>query len=127
MSEEEHCIVAIHNPVRLDEFSEPEPDVALLKYRSDFYKTRHPGSDDVFLRIEVAGFSLDHDRDKLPLYGRAGIPEVWIVNLRDEVIEVHREPHFTGYGSKTVLRAGDQANPLSFPDVAVDVAELLKR
>jgi hypothetical protein len=49
------------------------------------------------------------------------------VNLNDVTIEIYREPHFTGYGGKTVLRAGDQAKPLAFPDVAVDVAELLKR
>ena len=82
----------------------------------------------MFLLIEVADVSLDYDREqKLPAYGRAGIPEVWIVNLRDQGIEVYREPHFAGYGSKTILRAGDQAKPQAFPDVAVDVAELLKR
>jgi Uma2 family endonuclease len=51
---------------------------------------------------------------------------VWIVNLNELTLDIYREPHFTGYGSKTVLRAGDQARPLAFPDVAVDVAELLK-
>jgi Uma2 family endonuclease len=64
---------------------------------------------------------------KLPLYGRAGVVEVWIVNLEDLSIQINREPHFNGYGSKTVLRAGDQARPLAFPDTVVDVAELLKR
>ena len=124
---EERCIVSIRNPVRLDEFSEPEPDVAVLKYRPDYYKIRHPGSDDVFLLIEVADVSLDYDRDKLPIYGRAGISEVWIVNLVDQTIQVHREPHFTGYGSKTILRAGDKATPQIFPEVTVGIAEFLKR
>ena len=120
------CIVSIHNPVRLDEFSEPEPDVALLKYRADYYKTRHPGPEDVFLLIEVADVSLDYDRDKLPMFGRAGITEVWIVNLVNQTIEVYREPHFTGYRSKANLRAGDKAMPEAFPNIAVDVAALLK-
>ena len=53
--------------------------------------------------------------------------EVWIVNLNELTIEVYREPHFTGYGSKTVLHPGDQAVPQVFPDAAVDVGELLKR
>lgn len=71
---------------------------------------------------------MDADQEsKLPAYGRANIPEVWVVNLAELTAEVYREPHFTGYGSKVVLRAGDQARPLAFPDVAVDVAELLKR
>jgi len=100
----------------------------LLKYRSDYYSTRHPGAEDVLLLIEVADASLSYDREeKLPTYGRAGIAEVWIVNLQDATIEVYREPHFTGYGNTTLLRAGDQAKPLAFPDATVDVAELLKR
>ena len=68
------------------------------------------------------------DREfKVPAYGRAGIPEVWIVNLADRTIEVYREPHFAGYGSKIILRAGDEARPRAFSDVAVDVADLLNR
>ena len=56
-----------------------------------------------------------------------GVAEVWIVDLNALTIEVYRKPHFTGYGSRTVLRAGDQALSQAFPDAAVDVAELLKR
>ena len=124
---EERCIISIRNPVHLDDYSEPQPDVMLVKYVPNYYTTRHPGPDDVLLLVEVADASLDYDReDKLPAYGRAGISEVWIVNLNDETIEVYREPHFTGYGSKTILRAGDQAVPQAFPDVTVNVAELLK-
>jgi Uma2 family endonuclease len=78
--------------------------------------------------IEVADTSLTRDsQEKLPAYGRAGIAEVWIVNLNDETIEVYRQPHFDGYASKTVLAAGDTAKPQAFPDVAVNVADLLKR
>ena len=56
-----------------------------------------------------------------------GVPEAWIVNLNELSVEVYREPHFTGYGNKTVLKAGATATPLAFPDVAVRVGELLKR
>jgi hypothetical protein len=65
--------------------------------------------------------------DYLAAYGRAGIAEVWIVNLNEKTIEVYREPRFTGYGSRTVLCAGDKAAPRAFPDVAVEVTEFLKR
>jgi Uma2 family endonuclease len=120
--------MAVQDPVRLDDQSEPQPDMMLLKPSSDFYRKRHPQPEDVFLLIEVSDTSLTTDRvTKLPAYGRAGVAETWIVNLADLTIEVYREPHFTGYGSKTVLRPGDQARPTAFPDVAVDVAELLKR
>jgi Uma2 family endonuclease len=118
----------VQNPVRLDDHSEPQPDLMLAKPSPDFYRKRHPQPADVFLLVEISDTSLTTDREaKLPAYGRAGIAEVWIVNLADLTVEVYREPHFTGYGSKTVLRAGDQAKPQEFPDVAVDVAELLKR
>jgi len=120
--------VSTQDPVRLDDHSEPEPDVMLLKPLADDYTGRHPRPDDVFLLIEASDTTLDYDRqEKLPAYGRAGVPEVWIVNLIDAGIEVYREPHFTGYGARMVLRAGDTARPQAFPDVAVDVGELLKR
>ena len=116
------------NPVHLGDYSEPQPDLMLLKPSADFYRKRHPQPEDVCLLIEVSDTSLTTDReDKLPAYGHAGITEVWIVNLVDLTVEVYREPHFTGYGSTTILRAGDQAVPKAFPDVAVDVGELLKR
>jgi Uma2 family endonuclease len=118
----------VQNPAHLDDHSEPQPDLMLVKPSPDFYRKRHPQPADVFLLIEVSDTSLATDRDdKLPAYGHAGIAEVWIVNLADLTVEVYREPHFTGYGSKTILRAGDQAKSQAFPDVAVDVAELLKR
>jgi Uma2 family endonuclease len=121
-------IVSTQDPLRLADHSEPEPDLALLKPSPDVYAGRHPQPDDVFLLIEVSDSTLDYDREeKIPAYGRAGIAEVWIVNLNNATLEVYRDPHFTGYGSKTVLSAGDQVAPQAFPDAVVDVAELLKR
>ena len=121
-------VISVQNPVRLDDHSEPQPDLMLLRPVPDFYRKRHPQQNDVFLLIEVSDTTLEYDRDqKLPAYGGAGVPEVWIVNLNETTIEVYHEPNFTGYGRKTVLRAGDQAKPKAFPDVVVDVAELLKR
>jgi len=119
-------IVLSQHPVRLDEHSEPQPDVMLLKPIQDDYTNRLPWPDDVYLLVEVSELNLDRE-EKLPLYGRTGIVEVWIVNLVDQTIEVYREPHFSGYGSKTILRPGDQARPQAFADVGVDVTELLKR
>lgn len=120
--------LSVQNPAQLDAHSEPRPDVALLRPAGDFYRRKHPGPEDVFLLIEVADSSLEQDREqKLPAYGRAGIPEVWIVNLKDLVVEIYREPHFEGSVAKNVLSSGDQARPLAFPDVSVDVGELLRR
>ncbi len=116
------------NPLRLDDHSEPEPDVMLLKPSPDDYTSGHPRAEDVFLLVEVSDTSFTTDVEKkLPAYGRAGVMEVWIVNLDEATIEIYREPHFGGYHSKTVLRVGDHARPLAFPDAVVDVAELLRR
>jgi len=121
-------LTQVQDPVHLDDHSEPEPDLALLKPAADFYRRRHPQPEDVFLLVEVSDATLATDQeDKLPAYGRAGIAEVWIVNLNELTVEIYREPNFAGYASKTILRAGDQASPQAFPDAAVDVAELLKR
>jgi len=116
------------NPVTLDDYSEPQPDLMLLKPAADDYTTALPAPDDVFLLIEVSDSTVASDREKkLPLYGRAGIREVWIVNLPDQSIEIYRDPHYQGYASTEILRPGSQARPLAFPDVAVDVADLLRR
>lgn len=92
------AIVAIQNPVRLDGYSEPQPDIALLRPRDDFYATAHPGPGDVLLIVEVADSTLRFDRDtKLPLYARHGIPEVWLVDIDNAQFTIHRDPQAQGY------------------------------
>lgn len=119
--------VSPQNPLKLDANSEPEPDVVLAQPRPDDYTRSHPTPENVYLVVEVADTTLDLDRkEKLPLYGRAGICEVWIVNLDELTVEVYREPHFDGYASRAVLRCGEQAAPAAFPDVRVNVGELLR-
>ena len=120
-------LVSAQDPVHLDPHSEPQPDLMLLRPMADDYTSRHPVPEDVFLLIEVADTTLDFDREqKLPLYGRAGIAEVWIVNLLARTIEIYREPHFSGYSWHRFLGSGEKASPLAFPDVGLEVAELFK-
>lgn len=121
-------LVSNQNPVRLNPHSEPQPDLVIVRFADDYYKERHPTPDDVLLLIEVADSSLDYDRgDKLAAYGKAGIEEYWLVNLKEQCVEIYREPHFTGYASTRVLKPGDHAAPAAFSDVMVDLAELLRR
>jgi len=121
-------LVVAQNPVRLGPRSEPQPDFLLVKPAADDYKTRHPVPEDVLLLIEVAESSLAYDRNrKIPAYGRAGISEVWIVNLLEQNIEVFRDPHFTGYASIQKFGAGDTVHIQAFPDVGIEVGALLKR
>ena len=87
-------------PVRIPDFDEPEPDVAVVVGPRDRYRVRHPGPGDVTLLIEVSESSLDHDRsDKLRAYARGAIPTYWIVNLVDRRVEVYTEPVEGGYAS----------------------------
>jgi len=119
-------LVAVQDPVHLDDHSEPQPDLMLLKRSADFYGSRHPGPADVLLLIEVADSSLGYDRErKLPAYASAGISEVWIVNLNEHSVETYRGRHGTGYRSTAILRAGDQACPEAFKDAAIGVKEML--
>lgn len=121
-------LVWSQNPISLDQHSEPQPDLMLVKPSADRYRAKHPRPADVFLLVEVSDTTLDLDRnEKLSTYGRAGVPEVWSVNLLEHTIEVYREPNFPGYGAKTVARTDGHAKPQTFPDVVVDVAELLKQ
>lgn len=114
------------NPLRLSQRSAPQPDVVLLKPRKDFYAGGHPGPADVLLLVEVMDVSASYDRGvKLPLYARHGIPEVWLVDLEQERVEVYREPRAEGYSSATVLRRGERLASAAFPDLALAVEDLL--
>ena len=124
----ERWLVSAQNSFALDEYSEPQPDLMLLKPDPDDYVTRLATPDDIFLLIEVAYTTVKYDRErKLPAYGKGGVPEIWILNLPEQALEVYREPHYTGYGSSVILRTGDKASPQAFPDVVIDVGELLRR
>lgn len=120
------AVVSAQNPVRLGTYSEPQPDLALLRPRADFYASAHPGPGDTLLVIEVAETSLPFDRQiKLPLYARTGVPEVWIANLSEEAIEVHRQPSPDGYRDVSRRTRGEHVSPAAFPDVTLAVAEIL--
>ncbi len=117
----------IQNPLKLDDHSMVQPDVILLKLRPDFYRNGAPRPVDAHLVIEVADSSLSYDQhEKLPRYARAGIEEIWIVNVPDRQVEVHREPNFLNYSSTAILKPGQSASPAAFPDISIPVAELFR-
>lgn len=124
---QDRALVSVQNPVRLGEYSEPEPDLVLVRPRADFYAGAHPGPADVLLLVEVADTALPFDREvKLPLYGRFAIPEVWIVDLEGGRVEVFRDPSPAGYRTEHVYHRGDQAlAPQALPDLHVTPADIL--
>jgi len=93
-----HAIVSVQNPIHLGLYSAPQPDIALLKPRADYYARAHPEPKDILLVVEVSDATLPYDGEvKLPLDARSSIPEVWIVNLVDHRLEVYWEPSPEGY------------------------------
>ena len=119
------AIVDAQNPIVLGVRDQPQPDLTVLRPRVDGYR-QHPRAADLLLVIEVSDSSRAYDRDvKLPLYARAGIAEVWIVDLGGDRIEVYRDAESGGYRDVRVVPRGDTLSPSAFPDVAISVAEVL--
>jgi Uma2 family endonuclease len=119
-------IVSIQDPIRLDDFSEPQPDIAIVRWRDDFYKHGHPTPADVLLVIEVADSTVESDRTyKMPLYAKAGIPEAWLVNLHDEKIELYAEPADGAYQFTRDFNRGEDVQAHSIADLHVPVADVL--
>ena len=120
------ALVSIQNPVRLDDRSEPEPDVALLEPK-EVYGSRHPRPDDVLLLIEVADTTLDFDRDVKPLlYARAGVRELWVLALEEERVHVYRRPGANGYAEHAIVERGAALDITALPEVgAIPVAAML--
>jgi Uma2 family endonuclease len=120
------AVVRPGNALRLSETSEPQPDLALVRHRDDWYERALPGPSDIFLVVEVSLSTLAYDRsDKLYAYASAGVAEVWIVDLVHRRVEVHAEPGEAGYGSTRVAGRDDTVAPRAFPDDAIRVASFM--
>jgi Uma2 family endonuclease len=120
------AIVQAQGAFRADDLSRPQPDLALLRWRDDFYAAALARPDDVLLVVEVADSSLRFDRTvKRPAYARACVAETWIVDLNRGAVEVARRPSADGYGTITTHARGEVLAPQAFPGVAVAVADVL--
>ncbi len=119
-------IVRVQSPIALDAYSEPEPDLVLLRPRTDFYADAHPAASDVLLAIEVADTSVDYDREvKLPLYAHAGLPEVWLIDLQKGHIEVYARPQGGAYQQRVEVTADATLTSPTIPQLALAAADLL--
>jgi Uma2 family endonuclease len=122
----ESAIVRVQGPVRLDLYNLPEPDLALLRPRADFYASNHPGPVDILLIVEVAESSIDYDREtKASLYARSNVPEYWLVDINDNVLHCHRSPQRDAY--RTVRQYGrDQSlAPQLLPNCVISTNDLI--
>jgi Uma2 family endonuclease len=120
------ALVREEKPLVLGPHSVPEPDICVVPSRADYYAEGHPQT--ALLVVESADFSLAQDRlTKAAIYAAASIPEYWIVNLRDDCVEVHRgpEPRRRIYTDRSVARRGDALTLVAFPDITLAVSDLL--
>jgi Uma2 family endonuclease len=119
-------LLGVQNPIRLNDNSQPEPDLSLLIPRSDFYVSAHPQPEDIYLIIEVSDSTLDYDRNsKIPLYAEANIKEVWLVNLQEECLEVYRYPVNGIYQSIQKYEGEESIFVESFPEIELTLGEIL--
>ena len=119
-------LFSVQNAVQINSFSAPEPDVAVLRFRKDFYSDGKAKPEDILLLIEVADTTVRNDRQvKIPLYASAGVPEVWLVNLPRKIIEVYTEPKNGKY--RIVRKAGksETLTPQLINDLSVKIADIL--
>ncbi len=121
----QRAIIFTQLPIVLNDDSEPEPDISVLKWKKDRYFSAKPTACEVYLLIEVASTSLMYDREvKLPLYARARIPEVWILTVQDQQLEVYRHPKDGSYTEQRLLQPSDKLAPLAFPDIELSLSDI---
>lgn len=123
---DESIVVRNQNPIVLDDFSEPEPDIVLAKWKDDEYLVKHPRAEDIYLVMEISDSTLSQDREtKSLLYAKAGIGQYLLLNVNEQTIEDYREPHFDGYEFKKTHRIGDKFNLVAFSEIEINVSEIL--
>jgi Uma2 family endonuclease len=123
---EGRVLVRVQDPVQLDDYSEPEPDIAVVALETLEYAEHHPQPSEIFLLIEVADTSLAFDLGTKALaYARAGVAEYWVLDVQFRKLYVLRSPMPQGYQSEVVLAETMQIVPLAFPDFTLAISEML--
>jgi Uma2 family endonuclease len=123
----DRAVPLCQGPVRLDRFSEPQPDIVVVRAPRERYRDAHPTPADVLFFVEVSDTSQAYHRvEKRKAYARAAIPEYWIVDVPRERIEVYTEPAGTRYRSHAVFSRGDMLAPRAFPYDALAVDALFR-
>jgi Uma2 family endonuclease len=120
------AIVRTQNPIVLGDFSEPQPDITLLKRRKDFYRNESAKASDVLLTMEVSDTTAKFDRDiKFPRYAENGIQEAWLIDLENDRVEIHTQPTAKGYKLVKILHRGDIAESTVLLEIKMAVDDIL--
>ncbi len=123
---DENVVIQVQDPIRLNDFSEPEPDIVLAQPDENDYQKRHPSPEDILLIIEVSDSTIYFDRtDKALAYSNAGIVQYLIVNVEKNTIEDYRKPTTDGYQSKQTYETGETFSLIAFPEIEIAVKDFL--
>jgi Uma2 family endonuclease len=118
-------LVSIQNPLRLTDYTEPEPDVVLADL-TKYDGSRHPRPAETLLVMEVSDSTLKYDRDtKLPLYAESGIKEVWLINLPKNLVEIHTNLSDEVYQTVKLFKRGETIKSNIIPDLEIEVNKIL--
>lgn len=121
----DQVLLRLQDPIELDDYSEPEPDIAVVVLDPLDYEDHHPTVSEVFLIIEIADSSLQYDCEvKAPVYARSGIRDYWVLDVNRRQLHVYRLPSPEGYQSETVLAEEVAISPIAFPDCEIRVREM---
>lgn len=121
------AIVSVQNTVQLNDWSEPQPDIAIVHPRVDSYDGELIQANDVYLLIEIADSSLHYDREeKLPRYASAAIPEVWIIDVKQHMIEQYTQPLEHQYTLLHRWLKGQTLTATTFPQIQITIDELFR-
>ena len=122
----ETALVRTQDPIQLDDFSEPEPDLVVAKGTVLDYAKQHPRPDQIYLVVEVADSTLKQDCEvKANLFAQAGIADYWVVDLKNRQLHVFREPISTGYTRHLILAEPNQVSLLAFPELILSLSTIL--
>ncbi len=123
---EQSAFVSTQDPIQLDDFSEPEPDLAIIRGTILDYVDHHPRPDRVYLVVEVADSTLKHDCEvKDKVYAQAGIADYWVLDVKNRQLHIFRNPTSTGYTSHLILKEPNQVAPLAFPNLVLTLISIL--
>ncbi|MDJ1167820.1 Uma2 family endonuclease [Roseofilum sp. BLCC_M154] len=120
----DRALVRLQDPIQLNPYSEPEPDIAVVHPHPNFYADHHPTPDEVYLIVEIADTTIDRDLGtKANLYAVAGIPDYWVFNITSQQLHIFQDPQPNGYQRQLILLGQQSVSPLAFPDCTITVQE----
>jgi len=121
----ELALVRVQDPIQLSQYSEPEPDIAVVRIDARKYINHHPAPNEIFLLIEVADTTLDGDRkQKAPLYAKAGITDYWILDVNQRQVYVFRQPGIEAYNLEFIVQEDATVSLIAFPEIEIQIGKL---